>query len=83
MLINDLPQKRNVGGVFICTDINWGGRCGYAVQPVNECIVLGSDWDKQISSFGPDQCTECTAYACVSSSRHPGGISLAHFVYQV
>ncbi|KAI0692878.1 hypothetical protein BC835DRAFT_1355549 [Cytidiella melzeri] len=54
-------QKRAVGGVYICTDINWGGTCGYAVQPVGECIVLGSQWNKKISSFGPDQCTVCYA----------------------
>ncbi|KAI0346650.1 hypothetical protein BDW22DRAFT_789809 [Trametopsis cervina] len=54
-------QKRTVGGVYICVDINWGGRCGYAVQPLNTCIVLGSDWNKQISSFGPDPCTRCFA----------------------
>ncbi|KAL5498849.1 hypothetical protein ACEPAH_2204 [Sanghuangporus vaninii] len=52
-------EKRTPGGVFICTDLNWGGTCGYAVQPLDECILLGSDWDKQISSFGPDPCTIC------------------------
>ena len=61
----DMVQKRNIGGVYICTDINWGGRCGYAVQPLGECIVLGSDWNKQISSFGPDDCTYCAAYEYV------------------
>ncbi|KAL5521459.1 hypothetical protein ACEPAF_2207 [Sanghuangporus sanghuang] len=55
-------EKRTPGGVFICTELNWGGTCGYAVQPLNECIPLGSDWDKQISSFGPDPCTICFAY---------------------
>lgn len=59
-------QKRNIGGVFICPDVNWGGQCGYAVQALDKCIVLGSDWADKISSFGPDQCTTCTAYGCVS-----------------
>lgn len=63
-------QKRATGGVYICTDVGWGGRCGYAVQPVHKCIVLGSDWSNQISSFGPDQCTSCLAYTYVSP--HPG-----------
>lgn len=54
-----LAQKRTVGGVYICEDIGWGGRCGYAVQAINTCISLGSDWNKQISSFGPDPCTGC------------------------
>ncbi|KAI5116313.1 hypothetical protein M0805_005521 [Coniferiporia weirii] len=56
----DALEKRNIGGVYICTDINWGGTCGYAVQPINECIVLGSDWAYKISSFGPDKGTTCS-----------------------
>ncbi|KAI5120972.1 hypothetical protein M0805_006644 [Coniferiporia weirii] len=59
----DELEKRTVGGVFICTDINWGGTCGYAVQPIDECIILGSDWAYKISSFGPDECTTCFAYS--------------------
>ena len=47
-------EKRTVGGIFICSDINWGGTCGYAVQPINTCITLGSDWNNIISSIGPD-----------------------------
>lgn len=52
-------QKRTVGGVYICTDVQWHGKCGYAVQPLNECIYLTSPWYKTISSFGPDPGTEC------------------------
>lgn len=52
-------QKRAVGGVYICEDINWGGKCGYAVQPLDTCIKLGGDWNRKISSFGPDPCTYC------------------------
>lgn len=64
-----------VGGVFICTDINWGGTCGYAVQPLNTCIVLGSDWKDKISSFGPDKCTECRAWVTTNCQdlTFPGG----------
>ncbi|KAI0703421.1 hypothetical protein BC835DRAFT_1023757 [Cytidiella melzeri] len=68
--------RRTVGGVYICTDINWGGTCGYAVQAINQCIVLGSDWNKQISSFGPDECTICYAYSsndCVPSATQTAG----------
>lgn len=54
-----LSQKRTVGGVYICDDVHWGGKCGYAVQPLYTCIKLGSDWNKKISSFGPDPCTFC------------------------
>ena len=46
----------------MCTDTNWGGRCGYTVQQLNKCIALGSDWNKQVMSLGPDECTECKAY---------------------
>ncbi|KAJ6558988.1 hypothetical protein B0H10DRAFT_2201296 [Mycena sp. CBHHK59/15] len=46
--------KRNIGGIYICTDINWKGDCGYAVQPVNTCINMGSEWYRKISSLGPD-----------------------------
>ena len=35
------------------------GTCGYAVQPLNTCIMLGDDWKNKISSFGPDPCQVC------------------------
>lgn len=57
-----------MGGVFICTDLNWGGKCGYAVQPLDTCINLGSDWKAKISSFGPDLCTRCLAYGYIFCS---------------
>ncbi|KAJ7098674.1 hypothetical protein B0H15DRAFT_945182 [Mycena belliarum] len=37
------------GGVFICTDINFSGTCGYAVQPLDH--------------FGPDPGATCFAYS--------------------
>lgn len=57
--------------MFICTDINWSGDCGHANQPLNKCIVLGSEWKDKISSFGPDECTRCFGFGCVTqfSSR--------------
>ena len=54
----------NVGGVYICDGTDWTGKCGYAVQPLDTCIVLGSDWKKKIASFGPDQCTICHGASC-------------------
>ncbi|KAF7292011.1 hypothetical protein MIND_01226800 [Mycena indigotica] len=51
------------GGTFICQDTIWGGVCGYAVQPLNECILLESPWLKTISSFGPDPGATCFAFA--------------------
>ena len=32
--------KRNVGGVRLCTGINWSGTCDYVIWPLNECISL-------------------------------------------
>jgi hypothetical protein len=37
-------EKRAKGGVYICTDVNWGGTCGYQVQPLNTCIHLDFPW---------------------------------------
>ncbi|KAJ7190654.1 hypothetical protein GGX14DRAFT_701775 [Mycena pura] len=54
---------RTPGGVFICTDINWGGTCGYAVQPLDVCIFLTAPWYRAISSFGPDPGATCFAYS--------------------
>ncbi|KAJ7218813.1 hypothetical protein C8J57DRAFT_1537328 [Mycena rebaudengoi] len=61
-------EKRTPGGVFICDELNWGGRCGYAVQPLDVCIQLGSDWTFQISSFRPDDGATCYAYSKNSCS---------------
>ncbi|KAJ7056161.1 hypothetical protein C8F01DRAFT_1312237 [Mycena amicta] len=51
------------GGTFICQNTVWGGLCGYAVQPLNECILLESPWLQTISSFGPDPGATCFAFA--------------------
>ncbi|RPD53470.1 hypothetical protein L226DRAFT_614791 [Lentinus tigrinus ALCF2SS1-7] len=77
-------EKRNIGGVYICSGTNWGGECGYAVQPLDTCIVLGSDWKNKIASFGPDSCTMCFAYKTDNCAfgdgffwmfQHPGDAS--------
>ncbi|KAL0951080.1 hypothetical protein HGRIS_007818 [Hohenbuehelia grisea] len=71
-------EKRTPGGVFICTNINWGGTCGYAVQQLNSCIALTAPWLRTISSFGPDPGARCFAYSQNSCSEaqwsftHPG-----------
>ncbi|KAF2100439.1 hypothetical protein NA57DRAFT_54528 [Rhizodiscina lignyota] len=56
-------EKRTPGGIYICTDINWSGECGYKVQPLNTCIHLDDPWYHTISSFGPDQGTSCQMYS--------------------
>ncbi|KAF8662054.1 hypothetical protein AX16_001239 [Volvariella volvacea WC 439] len=62
-------EGRAVGGVYICEHLNWGAPCGYAVQPIGQCIVLGSDWKNKISSFGPDPGTICFGYSQNSCSQ--------------
>lgn len=57
--------------MFLCTDVNWNGHCGHATQPLNECIVLGSEWKNKVSSFGPDECTSCIGFAYVLPSCTP------------
>ncbi|KAK6530089.1 hypothetical protein TWF694_003461 [Orbilia ellipsospora] len=54
-------QKRTIGGIYICQDVNWVN-CGYAVQPLVDCIQLTSPWAYSISSFGPDPGTACVLY---------------------
>ncbi|KAJ7863731.1 hypothetical protein B0H14DRAFT_3443826 [Mycena olivaceomarginata] len=51
------------GGVFICQNLDWKGLCGYAVEPMNECILLADPWLKTITSFGPDPGATCFAFA--------------------
>ncbi|KAL5354924.1 hypothetical protein BJX96DRAFT_170180 [Aspergillus floccosus] len=55
-------EKREDGGVYICTDINWGGNCGFAKQPWDLCIQLDSPWWHSISSIGPDEYNAIVAY---------------------
>ncbi|KAF7716341.1 Uncharacterized protein PECH_000124 [Penicillium ucsense] len=64
-------QKRIEGGVEICTDLNWGGQCGFAKQPWDLCIRLDSPWWHSITSIGPDQYNVIVAYEdynCQSSN---------------
>ena len=35
-------QKRNIGGIRLCDQTNWGGNCWYGIVPLNECIALNS-----------------------------------------
>jgi hypothetical protein len=34
--------KRNLGGVRLCDQPNWGGNCWYGIVPLNDCIALNS-----------------------------------------
>ncbi|KAK4545343.1 hypothetical protein LTR36_003523 [Oleoguttula mirabilis] len=51
-------SKRNVGGVRLCTGIDWTGYCDYVIWPLNECINL-RDYAGRVLSFRPDEDTEC------------------------
>ncbi|TAQ88274.1 hypothetical protein B7494_g3385 [Chlorociboria aeruginascens] len=64
-LTSSIIQKRESGGIFICTDIDWSGTCGYAKQPLGVCIVLTSPYKDTISSFGPDDGYAAVVYAFI------------------
>lgn len=34
--------KRNIGGIRLCDQVNWGGNCWYGIVLLNECIALNS-----------------------------------------
>ncbi|GJE96653.1 hypothetical protein PsYK624_128540 [Phanerochaete sordida] len=79
-------EKRTVGGAFLCTDINWSGTCGHFTPALGACVNLDSFWNKQVSSFGPDECTRCDAYGPTDCTFFiPGGspstIPVWHFTY--
>ncbi|KAK6532995.1 hypothetical protein TWF281_007161 [Arthrobotrys megalospora] len=65
--------KRTPGGIYITTDIFWGGQKGYKVQPFNTCIVLNAPWLYTISSFGPDQGTRCDETVMVPVVKQQSG----------
>ncbi|KAH7113231.1 hypothetical protein B0J11DRAFT_541762 [Dendryphion nanum] len=76
-------DRRQPGGVFITTDIKWGGEPGYAKQPWDQCIRLDSPWWKSISSVGPDSGNAVVLsedYNCGTANRvtilHPGNDDL-------
>ncbi|TFK83655.1 hypothetical protein K466DRAFT_655114 [Polyporus arcularius HHB13444] len=58
-----LDKRDNIGGVYFCQGFGFQGPCLYQIAPAkNECVNLGPDFDNQISSFGPDICTECLVF---------------------
>ncbi|KIJ45932.1 hypothetical protein M422DRAFT_250721 [Sphaerobolus stellatus SS14] len=57
------PSTANVGGVYSCIDINYGGRCLYKVYPLRFCSILPS-WSRTVvSSIGPDQGTRVIGFS--------------------
>ncbi|KAM3066306.1 hypothetical protein ACMFMG_003183 [Clarireedia jacksonii] len=65
-------EKRQEGGVFITTDINWGGTTGYAKQNWDVCIRLDDPWWHSISSIGPDP-GNAIIYSEDYNCNNPGG----------
>lgn len=82
--------RRQPGGVYITTAINWEGEKGFAVQPWDVCIRLDAPWWKTISSVGPDSGNAVVLsedYNCGASPRttilYPGNVSapmVLHFM---
>lgn len=75
--------RRQPGGVYITTAINWEGEKGFAVQPWDVCIRLDAPWWKTISSVGPDSGNAVVLsedYNCGASPRttilYPGNVSI-------
>ncbi|KAF2736697.1 hypothetical protein EJ04DRAFT_432307, partial [Polyplosphaeria fusca] len=69
--------------MYLCTDWHFLGTCGYAVQPLNQCIHLDSPWWHSVSSMGPDSGTVCNIYSDYSCNtliyrdlRNPGSSDL-------
>ncbi|KAF8599342.1 hypothetical protein BDV93DRAFT_511741 [Ceratobasidium sp. AG-I] len=69
-------QKRDVNGVFFCTDADFKGRCVYVRGfSSGQCVGVGSDFNDNVSSFGPDQGMTCTIYSDAGcGGRATGGV---------
>ncbi len=52
---------QNIGGVYFCQEFDFQdpSSCQYQIAALKTCVNLGPDFDNQISSFGPDDCTVC------------------------
>ncbi|KAL9607033.1 MAG: hypothetical protein Q9167_008013 [Letrouitia subvulpina] len=70
----EAPEKRSVGGVYFCNDINWGAPCYHRTQELAVCKDLSSTYAGKVSSIGPDQGTKCSVYSlagCIPSYGEP------------
>ncbi|KAG9078917.1 hypothetical protein FRC06_008048, partial [Ceratobasidium sp. 370] len=64
------------GGVYFCTDANFAGNCAY-VSGMNsgQCVGVGSNFNDNVSSFGPDSGLTCTIYSDAGcKGRATGGV---------
>ncbi|KZV70954.1 hypothetical protein PENSPDRAFT_752089 [Peniophora sp. CONT] len=57
-------RAANAGGVFFCTDANFQGNCAYVTGfSSGACVGVGSDFNDDVSSFGPDPGLTCNIYS--------------------
>lgn len=61
----EAPEKRSLGGVYFCNDINWGAPCYHRTQEIAVCKDLSSTYAGKVSSIGPDKGTKCSVYSYV------------------
>ncbi|GAB0138969.1 hypothetical protein EsDP_00007188 [Epichloe bromicola] len=47
-------EKRQVGGVLLCTGVNATGTCKYQVYPLNQCQQLEKPFYQNTSTFAVD-----------------------------
>ncbi|KAF2109149.1 hypothetical protein BDV96DRAFT_585841 [Lophiotrema nucula] len=45
----------NIGGLYMCTDIDFTGTCFYLIADIDQCYNMFPDWQVQLSSWGPDK----------------------------
>ncbi|KAI4165608.1 MAG: hypothetical protein LQ342_000550 [Letrouitia transgressa] len=70
----EAPEKRSLGGVYFCNDINWGAPCYHRTQEIAVCKDLSSTYAGKVSSIGPDKGTKCSVYSrtgCLPSYGDP------------
>ncbi|KAI4214039.1 MAG: hypothetical protein LQ351_003443 [Letrouitia transgressa] len=48
----EAPEKRSVGGVYFCNDINWGAPCYHRTQDLAVCKDLSSTYAGKVSRAG-------------------------------
>ncbi|KAG8694756.1 hypothetical protein FRC09_009616 [Ceratobasidium sp. 395] len=62
--VNAITGKRAaVGGVYFCSEANYGGKCAYVTGfKSGDCVGVGRDFNDNVSSFGPDDRLSCTIF---------------------
>jgi hypothetical protein len=50
----NLDRRYQLGGVYVCTQVNWRGICAYDVLPLHQCFDLAPMWAGEIAALGPD-----------------------------